>query len=268
MFVREWPRPGAPRLHFAHATGMHGGLYGALLGRLAGRFHVVASDARGHGRTDLPADPAALTTWDVFADDLGALLDTLGGGPWLLAGHSMGATVSLRLAVARPALARAVALIEPAFVPMAAASEWRRGVPNPMVEQAARRRAVFPSREAARAAWRGRGVFAGWTDTDFDAYVADSLRDNPDQTVELACAPAYEAATFAAVAADMADLLAAWRGPLLLARGRRASTVGDHDYARVPTLAPRAIRAEFADASHFLPLERPAELADAIAVLG
>ncbi len=67
----------APLVHFAHATGMCAALYVPLLERLAPHVNVVASDARGHGATRLAADPAAMTSWTTYADDLGAMLDVL-----------------------------------------------------------------------------------------------------------------------------------------------------------------------------------------------
>lgn len=269
VFIREWPAPapGAPRLHFAHATGMHGGIYARLLEALAAHFHVFASDARGHGGTTLPADPAGLTSWRPFADDLADVLAATAPGPWWLAGHSMGAAVSLELAVRRPGLAAGVAMLEPAFIPFAAAPAWRFGGPNPMAGQAARRRAVFASRDEARAAWHGRGVFARWSDADLDAYVADGVRDRPDGQVELACAPAWEAATFAAVTASLEAAFAAWRGPLLVARGVVGSTVQPGDLDAIAELAPQARVMVLADTSHFLPLEQPAELAAAMVAL-
>lgn len=59
----------------------------------AGR-HVVALDARGHGRSGKPHDPARYGEARMAAD-LRALLDVLGAAEVDLAGYSMGAVVSL-----------------------------------------------------------------------------------------------------------------------------------------------------------------------------
>ena len=259
---------GAPLVHFAHATGMCAGLYAPILDRLAGRVGVVASDARGHGATTLAADPAALTGWTTYVDDLAALVDTLPPSPRLiLAGHSMGATVSAELAARLGERVAAVVLIEPAFVPFAAAAAWRPGLlPNPMAAQAARRRAVWPSRTAMREAYRGRGVFATWADADLDAYLAHGVRDRHDGQVELACAPAWEAATFAAVSNRLAGAVAAWRGPLTLLHGTERSTVMPVDAAAIAARPDTVVR-RFDGADHFLPLAEPQAMADAILAL-
>ncbi len=132
-----------PRLHFAHATGMNAQLYEAVLAPLADHFAITISDARGHGFTALDRDPAHLKSWDDFAVELGRLLDVIdSGSAWILAGHSMGATVSLLAAAMRPERVAGLVLLDPPMLPFDVAREVRAGaiIPNPMADQAARRR--------------------------------------------------------------------------------------------------------------------------------
>ncbi len=253
--------PGAPWLHFAHATGMCARLYVDMLAPLAGRFRIVASDARGHGASPLAADPAMLASWQTYADDLSALLDALApDDAWLLAGHSMGGTVSALVAAARPVAG--LALIEPAFVPFALAADYEAAraagspPPNPMADQAVRRRSTFASRSAARAAWAGRGVFASWSDAMLDAYLDGGLRAG-DDGVTLACAPAWEAATFRAVSTELEPALRAYRGPLALLAGGIGSTVQPSDFASIAALGNTVAAELVADADHFVPTARP-----------
>lgn len=250
-----------PWLHFAHATGMCAELYARLLEPLAADFNIVASNARGHGRSTLPADPAAMTTWRIYHDDLAALLATYDAPDWILAGHSMGASVSIELAARTPALATAVVLVEPAFVPFDGVASWRAGGANPMVDQAARRRSRFASVAEARAQWHGRGVFRGWDDADLDAYLAGGLR-GLDGGVELACAPAWEAATFAAVTSEVEAAVRDWAGPLAMLHGTRFTTVTQADADTMAGLGAAVTRID--GASHFLPLEHPQAVRAAI----
>ncbi len=248
-----------PRLHFAHATGMNAQLYAGLLAPLASRFAVTASDARGHGFTGLDRDPAQLASWDDFAADLLSLLDVIdGGAPWILAGHSMGATVSLLAAALRPDRVAGLVLLDPPMLPFDVARAVRGGavVPNPMADQAARRRGSFPSRADARAAYHGRGVFRTWSDADLDAYLDGGLIETADG-VELACAPAFESATFRAVSPHVELALADVRCPFILLAGDVGSTVRDAEMA-VFAGHPRCVRAtRLPGTTHFLPLERP-----------
>jgi pimeloyl-ACP methyl ester carboxylesterase len=248
----------APWLHFAHATGMHAGLYARLLAPLADRFNILASDSRGHGRS--PGGPVGdRVEWDQFADDLLAIIDAVAPEtPWLLSGHSMGGAVSLLAASARPARVAGLVLIDPPFIPFAIARTARAAgtiLPNPMADQAGKRRADFPDVATARAAWRGRGVFRSWSDDDLDAYLADGLLPAGDG-VTLACAPAWEAATFRGVSMRVEPALTALDRPFILLAGEHGSTVPDAEFA-IFAAHPRCLSAErLPGTTHFVPLER------------
>lgn len=249
---------GAPWLHFSHATGMHAGLYARLLAPLADRFNILASDARGHGRS--PGGPVGdRVEWDQFADDLLAIIDAVApAAPWLLSGHSMGGAVSLLAASVAPDRVAGLVLVDPPFIPFANARAARASgtiLPNPMADQAGKRRADFPDVATARAAWHGRGVFRSWSDDDLDAYLADGLLPT-DTGVTLACAPAWEAATFRGVSMRVEPALAALDRPFILLAGEHGSTVPDAEFA-VFAAHPRCLSAErLPGTTHFVPLER------------
>ena len=76
----------------------------------AGRYRVVMPDLPGHGLSETPDDPRAYAE-DVFADDLIALLDRLGIGKAAFVGFSMGAGISLNLAVRHPERVSALVLV-------------------------------------------------------------------------------------------------------------------------------------------------------------
>jgi pimeloyl-ACP methyl ester carboxylesterase len=249
---------GAPWLHFAHATGMHAGLYARLLASLADRFRIIASDARGHGRSPGGA-VGDKVEWEVFAGDLLAIADAVDAAtPWVFAGHSMGGATSLLAAAARPDRVAGLVLLDPPFIPFAnarAAAASGATVPNPMADQAGKRRADFPDVATARAAWAGRGVFRSWSDADLDAYLADGLVPGPSG-VTLACTPAWEAATFRGVSHRIEAALAALDCPFALIAGETGSTVPADEFG-IFAAHPRCLSAErIAGTSHFVPLER------------
>jgi pimeloyl-ACP methyl ester carboxylesterase len=238
---------------------MNAQLYAGLLAPLSGQFAIMASDARGHGFTGLPNDPDALTSWDQFAEDLLRLIDRIDAGTrWLLAGHSMGAAVSLLAAAARPDRVAGLVLVDPAMLPFPVAAMVRSGeaIPNPMADQAARRRGRFHGRMEARAAYHGRGVFRTWSDADLDAYLDGGLIETADG-VELACAPAYEAATFRAVSPRIEPALAQIICPFVLLAGEQGSTVRDEELAAFAAHPSCLQAARVPGTTHFLPLERP-----------
>src|SRR6187401_2754779 len=64
-------------------------------------LHVVTLDLLGHGRSDRPADPLVYST-TAWAEQVVALLDHLGAPQAVVGGTSLGANVSLEVAVVAP----------------------------------------------------------------------------------------------------------------------------------------------------------------------
>lgn len=107
LHVHEWGDPTAPTVVCLHGVMAHGARFRKLAEeRLAERFHVLAPDLRGHGRSgwDEP------WTLEAHVDDL---LETV-GGPAAWIGHSFGGRLALELAARRPELVERAALLDPA----------------------------------------------------------------------------------------------------------------------------------------------------------
>jgi len=261
IFTHQWGA--GPILVFAHATGMCARLYLELLAPLGARFRVVAFDARGHGRTELPAVPGEIPAdWRLYGDDLRALVMLLGGGPVRLAGHSFGASSAFEAAVETPGLATSVVLIDPPFIPFAHAAGYRalrdsgKEPPNIMADRAERRRGHFLSRATARAAYHNRGVFAGWSETALDAYLDGGLK--PDENgVHLACSPAWEATSFRGATTTFEASMRACSVPFTMLCATDGSTVSTADEATIRTLHPQATIERLAGTGHFLPITHP-----------
>jgi pimeloyl-ACP methyl ester carboxylesterase len=64
-------------------------------------YRVIALDSRGHGLSEKPHDPAAYGD-DAMRRDVQALLDELGIERCVIVGYSMGAAVTLRVAMTDP----------------------------------------------------------------------------------------------------------------------------------------------------------------------
>ncbi|KKX33647.1 alpha/beta hydrolase [Rhizobium sp. LC145] len=72
-------------------------------------YRVIAMDDRGHGASDKPYDPEAYRPW-VMAEDAAALLDHLGIPEAHVMGYSMGARISVFLALRHPERVRSLVL--------------------------------------------------------------------------------------------------------------------------------------------------------------
>jgi pimeloyl-ACP methyl ester carboxylesterase len=256
---------------FVHANGFNGHTYRALLAPLSAGLRVLAVDQRGHGSSRLAADPDHRRNWLDLRDDLLALLVALDQGPVVLAGHSMGGTVSLLAAAAAPDKVRGLVLLDPVIMPRIMAfyahMPWTSGAlwkHLPLVQGALRRRSVFDNREAAFLAYRGRGAFKTWPESMLADYVGGGFRDRDDGTVELACAPAWEASNYSAQAHDPWRAMGRIRCPARLLKAEKGSTAHVGDGAGVMRRHP-SIRVETIEGtSHFLPMERPDLVREAI----
>ena len=200
----RWSQADKPPLLFCHATGFCASVYKQMLQALNEEFDIFAIDLRGHGRTRLAANPDQIRSWNIYARDIAEFLNAQDRTNWTLAGHSMGAIAATMAARGRTDIA-ALKLIEPVAMPPLLALAAKMPIWSfcaqrlPMVRQAARRRSVWPDRAAAEASYARKKLFAAWSDGVLSDYLEDGLCDIADG-VSLACAPRWEAATFAAQA--------------------------------------------------------------------
>ncbi|MCP5432033.1 MAG: alpha/beta hydrolase [Alphaproteobacteria bacterium] len=258
-----------PTLVFCHATGFNALTYRTLLAPLASTVRLVVPDLRGHGLGDLPAVPARLRSWDTYARDLGALLDALKVERAVLAGHSMGGVTALLAGAERRERVAGLVLLDPVILPrpfywaqlLPGAGHLKRSA-HPMVTQAARRRAEFASREDAVAAYRGRGAFARWPDEVLADYVRGGTipagaGDADGGKVRLACAPAWEAATFAAHAHYPWAAIARLRVPATILAAGEGSTFPPIVASAVASLRPQWRIERLDDTRHLFPMEEP-----------
>jgi pimeloyl-ACP methyl ester carboxylesterase len=240
---------------FLHANGFNARTYRTILGPLAGDFRILALDQRGHGRTRAPTQPEGRPNWLDLGDDLVAFLQALDLKSVVLAGHSMGGTLSLFASADAPERVRGLALFDPVILP----PERPAGQPttSPLVQGASRRRRHFDSREAAVQSYRGRGAFTNWTEPMLLDYVEDGFRDLDDGTVELACAPEWEVSNYLAQGHDPWDAFARSRCPIRILRAEQASTCNTDSRCEQLTADGRISIETVPGTTHFLPMERP-----------
>ena len=254
-------------LIFLHANGFNALTYRQVLAPLASRLHMLAVDQQGHGSSPRRIAIEGRKSWTDLAADVLALLDLLDGPPVVLAGHSMGGAVSVFTAALRPERVRALALFDPVLPPRDQVTRFlaldgRPARGDVLAEGAERRRAIFPSRQAALESYRGRGAFKAWPEAALIDYVTDGFVDRDDGQVELACAPAWEASNFRAHGHDPWDAVARLSCPTTVLRAAFGSTCGLVSADQLPASVPHRHVETIPDSTHFLPIERP-ELTEA-----
>lgn len=103
---------GGPVVLLVHGWGCDGRDWAAVTATLTRDHRVLVPDLRGHGRSSTPGDGYAPRD---LAADLAALLRHLGVGPAVAVGHSMGGHVVTALAVEHPALVRSLVTVATGF---------------------------------------------------------------------------------------------------------------------------------------------------------
>lgn len=243
---------------FSHANGFNARTYRSILAPIAQDFRILAIDMRGHGRTRLPTVTQGRLSWEDARDDLLALLAREDLTDVVLAGHSMGATVSLLAAAETPDRVRGLVLFEP-VIPAStafAAGQTGEAPASGLVQGALKRRTVFPDRAAALAAYVGRGPFRSWSEAMLTDYVADGFEDLDGGTVRLTCTPEWEVSNYLSQAHDCWRALAMAPGPI------RVFRASDHpacsaELAATSIASGRLSVETVPETSHFLPMERP-----------
>ena len=242
---------------FVHANGFNARTYRSILAPLGEGLRILAVDQRGHGRSTLPAQVEGRTSWDGLRDDLLALMETLDLRDVVLSGHSMGGTASTLAQAQAPERVRSVVLFDPVVMPSAVRIEPAQLSQSPLVQGALRRRAVFPDRDSAIAAYTGRGAFKTWTAEMLADYVADGIRDRADGEVELSCAPEWEASNFSSQGHDTWGAFERAQVPIRILRAAEGSTCREDPRLDALVAAGRIRMETIAGTSHFLPMERP-----------
>jgi pimeloyl-ACP methyl ester carboxylesterase len=231
-----------PALVFLHYWGGTGRTWDLVIREVAGRHRCVAPDLRGWGESDKKADSHDLHTQ---ADDVAAIIASLGLSQYILVGQSMGGKIAQILGGRRPNGLKGLVLVAPAPpVPVAAPKEQRE--------------AMLESYQSSA------GV-------EFALSILTSRQLSPElrqQVIDdtLSGSPAAKAAwTQDGMMLDISDIVGNINVPTTV-------IVGDADKVETEPLlrrelAPRISGTEFIvlpGVGHLSPLEAPSELAAAI----
>ncbi len=248
----------APPLILIHATGFLAALWSPIAEQLSSTFRVVAMDQRGHGNSEKPAGGY---TFDLLADDTQRLIEKLCLERPLVAGHSSGGTTVVVHAAKYPGVIQRSVLIEP-ILPR---PDWY-GVPNMnpnlLAKGARQRRAVRPSRQEMFEAYRTRPMFERWREDILRTYVDEGAADRDDGQVELKCPPEVEAQFFEAIIdVDAWPHLAEFTMPTLVLWGAESHLITRGFADQLDEALPNAETVFVGGATHFLPQERPDEVA-------
>jgi pimeloyl-ACP methyl ester carboxylesterase len=254
-----------------HANGFCGATLAPIAKALSERFRVVTIDARGHGDSTSvsPKEGPDSYAWSTMAEDLHvALAETL---EWvgadrvkLAIGHSFGGALVLVEAQREPTLFENILLCDPVIFPsMSERDNTSRVRESGLVAATLKRREVFPTRAAAYAHFRSRGVFAHFTKEALGLYVGEGLWETADGDVTLKCAREVEAAVFGSAAlSDLFSDVEKVTAKVLFLHAAQ----GNFDREKYDLIAARMPRArvESKEIGHLFPMEEPGHVLSAV----
>jgi pimeloyl-ACP methyl ester carboxylesterase len=259
----EWGGNG-PAVVFGHANGFAPETYRVLLAGLSRCFSVASFAARPLWPG---SDPRSVSSWRDLAGDLGEELERRGVEGVLGVGHSLGSVLGLLAAAADPSRFQALALVDPVIFTGVHSLFWGGlrglgfGSRLPLIRGARRRRETFPGLEQVRLSYAGKSVFASWDPEVLDDYVRAGFLETGEGAVRLRYPKAWESRIFELTPASVWRDLVKIRVPMLFIRGASSDTFVAAAADRVRRQLDTARVIEVAGASHFVPMERPREVA-------
>jgi pimeloyl-ACP methyl ester carboxylesterase len=252
-----------PLIHIAVANVFPPQTYLPIFDSLLSRYHLVSLPPRalwpGIGA------PPQTGSWRDLADDLLNGLRQHNLTDVIAVGHSFGAIVSLLAALREPDRFRGLCLLDPTVFPpevmRSIQARRQQGEPLrlPLIEGALARRREFANQDEAFAYWRGKGLFADWSDDALWRYTRSMTRPAADG-LELVWSPEWEAYYYSTLYADTWDDLPALHAlhlPTLVVQGEITNTFSTESLDHMRAMLPDAIYATIPYHGHLFPHSAP-----------
>ncbi|GAA0728333.1 alpha/beta hydrolase [Dactylosporangium roseum] len=268
LHVRHGPATGRPAFLLVHGVASNARVWDEIAGRLNAENHpTYAVDLRGHGESD------GFDTYDTATAvrDVAAVAAAFGLTDAVVAGHSWGASISLRIAAEHPTVAAALALIDGGWADATQAAGWtgeegrderlRRWL-DALALRFVKRESMAPAELRARL----RGAHPKWSGYAIEAHLAN-LRVDADG----ALVPRLTGPQFASIVTSMWDeqphrwFPAVTVPVMLLPVAHRYSPVGERRWrgwvdGAAAALSDATVR-WYLDADHDVQHEQPERLA-------
>jgi len=264
LSVREHPG-GSPPILALHGLASNARWWDLVAARLSPRWRVLAPDLRGHGRSERPE---AGYSFAEVVEDLRGLVEATSLDRVIVAGHSWGASVALWFAAAAPDMVLGCVCVDGGAGNLSAHIQggWAEA------EKRMRPPAMTGITETAVRAWIGGGPLGEGSDAEtatgillgnFEDAGDGTLRPRLDVERHMEIAHhLYELDTF--------ELMGRVRCPVLFVPARDPNAPWPLEAKAESVERARAVlgdraRVVWVDGVHDLPVQRPAEVAGAMA---
>lgn len=259
----EWPGQDPPLL-LVHGSSFNAWMWAPVAEALA-PARVLAVDVRGHGDTIAPQG-LGFRDWRSYGLDIAQLIASLGLERLTLVGHSAGGAWSIHAAAQVPERVSALVLVDPVlYAPADPGAGPGGGSTLGMVERALRRRGSWTGRTEAKEYFRQRVPYSRFHPKVFERFVSTCLRPSPDGGLELKCTPAVEAEMYAGQDTNSASsFLTGFRFPVLIVEAAETNIFTPERASAIVGQMPLARRKRIPASTHFVPFERPQDVAAAL----
>jgi pimeloyl-ACP methyl ester carboxylesterase len=240
----DYGTAGRPTMLCIHGSAANGHWFDFVAPGLTQDYRVLALDLRGHGDSD-PVDPPSYTYAD-YAADIDKVVKALDLKDFVLAGHSMGGTVSLLYAATYPGRAKALIVVD-STVNLSADRI------NKMRDIGSRGGKSYATREELVSRYRlrpGNSLAA--------PEVVRHIASNSCREVEDGWRHKFDRSVYAT--REVFDGTPLWSDikiPTLLVKGDRSERITPEVYAEVKARCPQAALVEVSDTDHHVTLDNP-----------
>jgi pimeloyl-ACP methyl ester carboxylesterase len=266
----DWGGTGLPA-HFLHGNGFCAGTYAPFIADLTDDLHIFASDVRGHGDS-LNLNHRRIRNWQIFVNDLKAIIEQVMKPPIVGLGHSLGAVTTYMAAAEYPHLFSGIVLIDPVILPrrwlwlLAGLKLMGLTGKIPLARAARRRRRNFQGKkEALKLFAAGRGIFKTWHREFIDAYLECGLLEKDSKTAVLKCDPELEAQIFESIPLNVWRYAKKITCPVLAIRGALSDIFFADAAERLNNIIADFELQTIPHTGHFPPMEKPGQCARRIA---
>lgn len=241
---------GVPPLLLVHGSFGHARVWDAVVEHLPASMHAFALDLPGHGDSGHAAD-AARYGFDALVEDVGTAVTALPAPP-VLAGHSIGAAVAMLYAARRAATLAGAVFIDIDPCP----PDYQVQHLNEAGSRPAKRYTSFEDAVAREAR-----IAPGATAAMHDHLARHGYREAGGSWEQK-----YDQGFLRAIRRwDVLDALREVRVPALIIRGGDSAVMAPESPARMLERLPAGSAITIPAAGHQVHLERPAEVAAALA---
>jgi pimeloyl-ACP methyl ester carboxylesterase len=237
-----------PAILLLHGAGASHDAWSRLVPWLAGRHRVIAPDLPGFGQTGRPREGYVRTT---MARSIVELMKALGEERLAVVGHGLGGFLAVELGAAWPYTVARLALISPVV------GGLDGGGRSNSVDEAMAERQLYGDGSIEHAIEASQHFIRA---ADARSWYVESVREHASQSDPAAV---RELLVNAGQVND-GMMLRAFRCPTLVVRPEVDETFSRARAERIAAAIPLGRMVEIPDAGHFVQIERPEVLADAL----